>query len=198
MMNEQMAQMPTSAAQKIYGVIAEFADPADLLHAAEKVRDAGYKNYDCHSPFPIHGMDDAMGQKRSPVGFLVGGAALGMFVVVVLLLYWITGIDYKFVISGKPYFSFQAYVPVIFAVCVLTSAIVATFGMFVLNRLPQWFHPLFESENFTRFSDDGFFVSIASADPKFDASDTRSFLLDIGGKNVEIIEYKPPEEEEEK
>ncbi len=187
------SQMPISTGSKTYGVIAEFKDPADLVHAAEKVRDAGYKEFDCHSPFPIHGMDDAMGQKRSPVGYIVGTAAFIAFFGIVLTLYWITGIEYKFVISAKPYFSFQAFVPVFFAICILTSAIVATFGMIVINRLPQWFHPLFESENFTRFSDDGFFVSIASTDPKFDLAATRSFLEGIGGTNVETIEVELPE-----
>jgi hypothetical protein len=192
-----MSQMPTGSRDKVYGIVAEFADPAGLIHAAEKVYHAGYRRFDCHSPFPIHGMDDAMGEKRSPVGFVVGGAALSAFVIVVLLIYWITGVDYKFVISGKPYFSFQAYVPVIFALCVLTSAVVATFSMIVLDRMPQWFHPLFESENFTRFSDDGFFVSIAAVDPQFETSATRNFLLEIGGKNIEIIDYKMLEEAEE-
>ena len=194
---QQLLQMPSVAKQSTYGVVAEFADPADLIHAAEKVRDAGYEKFDCHSPFPIHGMDDAMGQSRSPIGFMVGGAALSVFVVVVLLLYWITAVDYQFVISGKPYFSYQAYVPVIFALCVLTSAIVSTFGMFVLNRLPQLFHPLFESENFTRFSDDGFFVSISAEDSKFNLENTRNFLIDIGGQNVEVINIKLEEKPQE-
>ena len=192
-----MAQMPTIAKDRIYGMIAEFSDPADLLHAAEKVRDAGYKRWDCHSPFPVHGMDDAMGLGRSPVGFIVGTAALLAFAFVVGSLYWITAVDYKWVISGKPYFSYQAYVPVIFAVCVLTSAIVATITMIVLDRMPQWFHPLFESHNFTRFCDNGFFISIAAVDQKYDESATRNLLSEIGGKNIEIIDVPPDIDEVE-
>jgi hypothetical protein len=174
----------------VKAVIAEFDSPADLMHAAEKVRDGGFVRFDCHSPFPIHGMDRAMGLKRSPVGFIVGGAALFGFISISLFIYWVSAVNYPMVISGKPFFSFQAFVPVAFAVTVLVSAITATFGMMVINRLPQLFHPLFESKNFTRFSDDGFFVSVEASDPKFDASRTGDFLKSIGGKNVEVIEVK--------
>jgi hypothetical protein len=189
--------MPAKVEKDIYGLVAEFANPDALVHAAEKVREAGYKVYDCHSPFPIHGMDEAMGETRSPIGYIVGGAALLAFFSFVAFLYWVTAVDYKFVISGKPYFSYQAFVPVIFAVCVLTSAIVATFGMIAINRLPQWFHPLFESKNFARVTDDGFFVSVAAVDPKFDISATSDFLTGIGGTNIEVIEVKPDSAEEE-
>lgn len=180
----------TVIASNIKAVIAEFDDPAELVHAAERVRDGGFVKFDCHSPFPIHGMDKAMGLKRSPVGFMVGGAALTGFIAISLFIYWVTAIDYPLVISGKEFFSFQAFVPVAFAVTVLTSAITATFGMLAINRLPQLFHPLFESKNFQRFSDDGFFVSIDSTDPKFDAVRTGDFLKIIGGKNIEVIEVK--------
>ena len=174
----------------VKAVIAEFDSPGDLMHAAEKVRDGGFVKFDCHSPFPIHGMDKAMGLKRSPIGFIVGGAALMAFLGISGFIYWVSAVDYPMVISGKPFFSFQAFVPVAFAVTVLISAITATFGMMVINRLPQLFHPLFESKNFARFSDDGFFVSVDANDPKFDATRTGDFLKSIGGKNVEVIEVK--------
>ena len=172
----------------IKAVIAEFDSPADLMHAAEKVRDAGFIKFDCHSPFPIHGMDKAMGLKRSPVGYIVGGAALVGFISISGFIYWVSAVDYPMVISGKPFFSFQAFVPVAFAVTVLTSAITATFGMLAINKLPQLFHPLFESKNFVRFSDDGFFVSIDAADSKFDPARTQDFLKSIGGRSIELIE----------
>ncbi len=174
----------------VKAVIAEFDSPADLMHAAEKVRDGGFVKFDCHSPFPIHGMDKAMGLRRSPIGFIVGGAALMGFLGISGFIYWVSAVDYPMVISGKPFFSFQAFVPVAFAVTVLTSAITATFGMLVINRLPQLFHPLFESKNFSRFSDDGFFVSIDAGDPKFDANRSADFLRSIGGKNIEVIGVK--------
>ncbi len=178
------------ATARIKAIVAEFATPADLIHAAEKVRDAGFSRFDCHSPFPIHGMDKAMGLRRSPLGFIIGTMALLTFGGFAAFLYWATVTDYPHVISGKPIWSFQAYAPPIFAITVLASAITATFGMFVLNRLPQLFHPLFESENFRRFSDDAFFVSIDASDPKFDLPSIQEFLKRIGGQKIETIEVK--------
>ncbi len=173
---------------KVVAVIAQFDTPADLIHAAEKVRDAGFKNFDCHSPFPINGMDRAMGERRSPLGYIVGVMALLAFGSMTYFIYWVTTSGYPMVISGKPDFSYQAFTPVVFAVTVLASAITATFGMFVLNRLPQLWHPLFESGAFRRFSDDGFIVSLHANDPKFDSQSAQEFLKRIGGKNVEVVE----------
>lgn len=174
--------------QKVPAVtLAEFDSVESLLHAAEKVRDAGYKNFDCHSPFPIHGMDDAMGLKRSPLGYIVFTLGTLGLLFAVWLTWWTGTIDYPFVISGKPFFSYPAYVPVIFALTVLTSALTATFGMFAINQLPRFVHPVFSSDRFGKFSDDGFFVSIESTDKKYDEHKTSEFLKSIGGKNVEVV-----------
>jgi hypothetical protein len=168
-------------------ILAEFDSAAELMHAAEKVRAEGYKEFDCHSPFPIHGMDEAMGLKRSPLGFIVfTGGTLGLLGAI-LLTWWTSTIDYPLIISGKPLFSYQAYVPVIFAVTVLFSAITATFGMFAINQLPRLSHPIFNSDKFGKFSDDGFFVSIESSDKKYDEQETQRFLKAIGGKNIEVL-----------
>lgn len=175
------------ATHKIYAALAEFDGTGSLLKAAEKVRDAGYKKFDCHSPFPIHGMDKAMGLKRSAVGYISGicaflGGAFAMW-----LQWWTSAVDYPLVISGKPYFSYQAFIIVTFGLTVLGGAFGAFFSMLILNRLPQWFHGNFYSPNFIKFSDDSFFVSIESEDPKFSESDTVAFLESIGGKNVEVV-----------
>jgi hypothetical protein len=170
-----------------FAVLAAFESPADLLRAAERLRKAGYSKYDCHSPFPIHGMDRAMGLKRSPLGFIVGVTAFFTLGVVTLLLWWITAVDYQFVISGKPYFSYQAYTPVAFAVTILCSALAAFFGMFHLNRLPRPHHPLFNSAQFARVSDDGFMVSVEATDPGFELDDVRRFLQEIGGRDIEVV-----------
>lgn len=168
-------------------VIAEFAGPAELLEAAAKVRDKGYTKYDCHSPFPVHGMNEAMGISRSPLGYIVGVVALITLVSVAYGLYWITSVDYPFVVSGKPYYSYQAYVPVMFALTVLLSAFTAFFGMFHLNRLPRFFHSLFYSEEFSRVTNDAFIVSIEADDPQFVPDETAAFLTSIGGDKVEVI-----------
>lgn len=172
---------------KVYSVIAEFESAGALLKAAAKVREAGYKKFDCHSPFPIHGMDAAMGLKRSAVGYIAGicavlGGAFGLW-----LQWWTSTVDYRMVISGKPFFSYQAYVVVTFGLTILGAAFGAVFGMLITNRLPQWFHGLFYSDSFMRFSDDAFFVSIESDDPQFSEQKTAQFLESIGGRKVEVV-----------
>lgn len=176
------------AKNKVHGIIAEFDNPAELLHAAEKVRDAGYKKFDCHSPFPIHGMDAAMGLKRSPLGWMIGilglSGALGGY----LMQYWMSTVDYPLVIAGKPFNSYPAYVPVTFGIGVLLGAFTAVFGMLHLTRLPRLFHFTFFSDRFSKVTTDGFFVSIEADDAKFEKDETTKFLQSIGAAAVEVIE----------
>lgn len=177
----------SAAQEKVYGVLAEFGSPQQLLDAAAKVRDAGYKRFDCHSPFPIHGMDDAMGVKRSPVGYIAGicgaiGGILGYGI-----QYWTSVVEYPIVIAGKPFNSYQAFVPVTFGLTVLFAAVGAVLSMLILNRLPQWFHGVFYSDRFAKVTDDGFFISIESDDKQFAEQQTRQFLESIGGRSVEVL-----------
>ena len=172
---------------KVIGVLAEFDNPGQLLHAAEKMRDAGYKHFDCHSPFPIHGMDEAMGEKRSPLGYIVGVVAFFAIVGMILFQGWTSAIDYPIIVSGKRLFSYQAFAIPTWAVMVLSSAIVTVLGMILLNRLPRFHHPVFYSDSFEKFSTDGFFVSVTNDDSKFNEKDTVSFLKEIGGKNTEKL-----------
>ena len=168
-------------------ILAEFENPAQLLQAAEKLKNAGYKKFDCHSPFPIHGMDDAMGMKRSPLGWIVGTVAFIALFSGFALEWWTSTIDYPLVISGKPFFSYQAYGPVAFAIMVLSSSFAALLGMMALNKLPMWYHQIFDSEKTEKITNDGFVVSIDTDDPNFDQTKTKSFLQDIGGKNLEVL-----------
>jgi hypothetical protein len=176
--------------KSIYGVLAEFDSAADLMHAAEKVRDAGYKEFDCHSPFPIHGMDEAMGLKRSPLGWIVGIMAFTGLGLAYWLQGWTSTTAYPLVIAGKPYFSYQAYVPVGFGIAVLFGALSAFLGMLALNKLPQPWHPVFFSNNFEKMTTNGFFISIEAKDKIFDAEESSDFLTQIGGKNVELLQGK--------
>jgi hypothetical protein len=177
-----------SESRKLYGLLAEFKDPAALFHAAVKMRDAGYKRFDCHSPFPIHGMDAAMGLKRSKVGYVAGIMAAVGFILGLGLQWYTSAVDYPLVISGKPFFSYQAFVPVTFGATVLFGAIGALGGMLVTNRLPQWYHELFNSERFSqKVNNDGFFVSVTAKDTMFAEQQTREFLQSIGGYDVEAI-----------
>jgi hypothetical protein len=167
-------------------VLAEFAGPSELYHAAEKMRDAGYTSFDCHSPFPIHGMDKAMGLKRSLLAVICFFIAMPAVLAMLGYVYYIS-MDYKLVISGKPIFSYVAYTPPVYAVGILTCAFTAVFGMMALNKIPRPHHPLFNSENFSRVTHDAFFVSVQSDDPQFDEAKVREFLASIGGKNLEVL-----------
>ena len=171
-----------------YGILAEFATPADLYHACEKVRDSGFSRWDAHAPFPVHGLEKAMGLRRSPLPWIVlvmglTGAALGF-----ALQAWVHMSAYPLVISGKPYFSWPAFIPITFELGVLFGALGAVFGMLGLNKLPMLYHPLFKSRVFERVSDDRFFISIESWDPKFDPSTTRTLMESLGARSVELVE----------
>ncbi len=172
----------------MYGVLAEFSDTATLLQAAEKINESGYKKYDCHSPFPVHGLDKAMGLGRSPLGYWVGGGATLGLIGIMVFIWWVSVVDYPLIISGKELFSFQAFVPPAFAITILAAAITTVIGMLIFNRLPRWNHPLFNSKEFSRVSDGGFFVSIEADDPAFEKDKTTEFLKSIGAVRVEVVE----------
>jgi hypothetical protein len=171
-----------------FGLLARFKTTKELFHACEKVRDAGFSRWDAHTPFPIHGLEKAMGLPASKLAFIslvtgLSGAGGGM-----LLQWWVSTQAYPLVISGKPFFSWPAFIPVTFELGILFAALGAVLGMFGINQLPMHNHPLFNSEDFESFSDDAFFISIESWDPKFDATETSDFLKQIGAERVELIE----------
>ena len=170
-----------------FGALAEFASPADLYHACEAVRDAGYTRWDAHAPFPVHGLERAMGLKASRLPWVVLVMALGGALAGIGLQGWVSAIAYPLVISGKPFFSWPAFVPVTFELAVLGGALGAVFGMLAINQLPTLYHPLFGSTRFEKASDDGFFVSIESWDPKFDARETVDLLRRLGATQVELV-----------
>jgi molybdopterin-containing oxidoreductase family membrane subunit len=171
-----------------YGILAEFATPAELYHACEKVRDAGFTRWDAHSPFPVHGLSKAMGLRRSTLPWIVLVMALTGAILAFILQWWVHTTAYPLVISGKPFFTWPAFIPVTFEVAVLFGALGAVFGMLGLNRLPMHHHPLFKSKVFERASDDAFFISIESWDPRFDPSDTATLLKSLGARSVELLE----------
>jgi hypothetical protein len=180
--------LPQLPKEPNYGILAEFATPADLYRACERVRDAGFTRWDAHSPFPVHGLDKAMGLRRSLLPWIVlvmalAGAALGFG-----LQWWVHASAYPLVISGKPFFTWPAFIPITFELAVLFGALGAVFGMFGLNRLPMHHHPLFRSKVFERASDDTFFISIESWDPRFDPTATGKLMESLGARSVELLE----------
>ena len=171
-------------------IIAEFRTADALLVAARRVRDAGYRRFDVHCPFLIHGMDDAMGLRRSPLGWIVlGGAVTG--ITVAFLLQWYTAVvDYPLVTAGKPYNSLPVWVIIMFELGVLFASFAAVFGMFILNGMPAWYHPSLKHEAFLAASNDGFFMVIDAADKRFGRIRTRTLLEEIGGHGITCIEHE--------
>ena len=174
--------------QNLHGVLGEFENVDQILAAAEKVKNSGYTKWDCYTPMPVHGLDQAMGVKetRLPWAVLVmgiTGAALGL-----LMQYWMNGIDYKMIISGKPMNSLPASIPVIFETTILFASLTAFFCMWIFNGLPKWFSPLSRVERFARSTDDRFFVAIAANDPNFDVNTTAKMLENCGAAAVELVE----------
>jgi hypothetical protein len=168
-------------AASLYGLIARFDTAPEIYHAAEKVRDAGYKNWDCITPFPVHGLDGAMGVRRShvPKFSLLGGItgfATGMSMI------WFTGsFDYPLVVGGKPYFSPLFAFPVSYELTILFTAFATIAGMFILNWLPQHYH-------LVRGLDDTFYVVIEARDPKFDLARAKALLTSAGAREISELE----------
>jgi hypothetical protein len=171
-----------------YGLLAEFDTPADLLHAAEKVRDAGFSKWDCFTPFPVHGLDRAMGMKNSKVGWFsflggVTGYTTGM-----LMIWYMNKFDYGIVVGGKPMFSPHSAFPPSYELTILLGAFGALFGMLFLNRLPRLHHPLLKHGRFKLASHDKFFLVIETADPNYAPNETRKLLESSGSKRIEVVE----------
>jgi hypothetical protein len=172
-------------------VLAEFHSANAVLHAAEKVRDAGFVRWDTHTPFPVHGMDRAMGLKDSRLGWIVITCAITGLTVAFVMMHWMNGVDYPLNIGDKPGGApgtLPSMVPILFELTVLFSAFGAVLGMLHLNGLPRHHHPLFESERFRRCSDDRYFLSIDADDPKFDVDRTRALLEGAHANHVEVLE----------
>jgi hypothetical protein len=176
------------AATNRFGYLASFDNAGDLLHAAEKVRDAGFQRWDVVTPFPIHGMDAAMGLTRSKVPrfTLVGGIA--GFTIGMLMIAFMNWIDYPLIVHGKPFFSPVVAFPVSYELTILLAAFGSIGGMFLLNGLPRHYHPMLCHDKMPRATNDQFFIFIESSDPKFNADRTKDFLGEIGGKEISELE----------
>ena len=177
-----------AGSRALWGVLAEFESPQALTRAAHAVREAGYTRWDCYSPFPVHGLDRAMGLKDTRLPWVVLGGGISGFGLAILMQWWMNAVDYAFVISGKPFFGLPAAIPIAFELTVLLSAITAFLCMFAFNRLPQLYHPAFRSERFRRVTNDRFFLAIEATDPRFDVGEAEAVLRKAGGVHVEWLE----------
>lgn len=183
-----MGATKTTKSSPHWGVLAEFETPQAIYTACEQVRDAGFKNWDAYTPFPVHGLDKAQGLKSSFLPWIVLCVGLTGTATAIGLQYWVHTGGYPLIISGKPLAAWPAYVPIIFELSVLFSAFATVFGMLAINKLPMLHHPLFNSRRFERVTDDRFFIAIETTDPKFDGEATLNFLKEVGATHVEYVE----------
>ncbi len=176
-------------AEPIYGLLAEFDNPTDLVHAAKAAYGAGYRKMDAYTPYPLEEAAEAIGvhHNRVPLITLVG-AMLGM-IGGYSLEYWVSAIAYPINAGGKPFHSWPSFIPVTFECAVLGAALAAVFGMMALNGLPQPYHPVFNAPNFTSASRDKFFLCIEAQDPNFSVVSTKQFLQNYRPQLVSEVPY---------
>jgi len=196
--NAPVVDAPAPNEVEHYGLLAEFEDVDTLLHAARNVRNAGYTQWDCFTPFPVHGLNQAMGLRHTRLPWIVLIAGLiGCGTGLVLQLWTMaTSVEglpsifqgYPFIISGKPYASLPAFIPVTFELTILLAALAAFLGMLLMNKLPMLHHPTLRSERFRRVTNDRFFIAIETQDALFDRERTANLLRELGATHLEDLE----------
>ena len=174
----------TSTSTPFYGLMAEFDSAQALLDAATRVNQAGYSKTDAYSPFPIHGLAEALGFRERKVAPIVLAGGLTGAIAGYGLEWWTQVIAYPMNIGGRPYHSWVSFIPPAFETTILFAAFSAVLGMIALNGLPQPYHPVFNHERFSLATQDKFFLAIEAADPNFDAARTRQFLASLGPREV--------------
>jgi hypothetical protein len=173
---------------EFHGLVAEFADDRDLLVAAREARRFGYTKLDAYSPFPVHGIDDALGSGRSKLGWIVLPIGLAGTLSAILLQWWTGAVSYPLVIGGKPLFSMEFATPVTFELTILFSAFAAVLGMFALNGLPRFYHPVFNYSRYSGATDDRFLLVIEADDPVFDPDEGEELMKTLGAVKTELVE----------
>jgi hypothetical protein len=177
------------APKEMWGVVAEFEDEEQLLKAGRAMHHQhGYTKLDAMTPFPVHGIEAALGMPRSILGFIVICVGLTGTMTAILLQWWTGAVDYPLVIAGKPLFAFEFAMPIMFELSVLFSAFACVFGMLLLNGLPRLYHPTMNFSRIQRATDDGFLLVVEKSDPKFSAVETRNLLMSLGATSAEVVE----------
>lgn len=190
------------AVTQLYGVVGMFDDVTSAVRTARAVRKAGYTRFDVHSPFPIHGIDEAMGIRPTILPWIVlacgivgcvGGLALTTYTMAAppseaLPSPWGPTPGYQFMISGKPFMSIPAFIPVIFECTILISAFGAVFGMLLLNRLPMLYRPLFKVSAIRRVTEDRIAIAIESIDPRFNVQELEALLAANGAQDIQLVQ----------
>ena len=171
-----------------YGILIEFEEPERLVEACRRVRDQGFERWDAFSPFPIHGMDRAMGIRGTRLPLLIFAGGLAGLATALLMQWWMNAIDYPFLISGKPLFGLPANIPITFELTVLFAALTTVIGMWWRNGMPCLYHPVFKSERFRRVTADRFFIVLEASDKEFELQGTQDFAESLGGIHIERLE----------
>lgn len=175
------------ATNPLYGVIAEFESADDLLYAAKKAYSEGYRKMDAYTPFPVHGLAEAMGPDDNRIKWMIGfGGAAGV-AAGVALEWWVSTQAYPHNVGGKPLWSWPLFVPPAYECMILFASLTAFFGMFALNGLPRPHHPIFGAKRFEYASQDRFFLCIEAEDPKFDVKKTSDFLQSLQPAEVSEV-----------
>jgi hypothetical protein len=178
-------ELPDTA---VYGLIAEFDRPETLVAAGRRLHhDLGYKKLDAYSPFPIHGIDDAIGVPGSKLGYVVFACGLFGLLNAIFMIWYTSAVDYPLVIGGKPLFAWEFSVPVMFELTVLLSAFGAVIGMLFVNGLPRFYHPTFNYSKFRGVTDDKFLLVVEASDPKFNVDELRKVLMEVGASGTEVV-----------
>jgi hypothetical protein len=173
---------------KVYAVMGEFSEPEDLVEAGRRIRAMGYTKIDAMTPFPVHGIDEAIGIPYSKIGWIVICGALAGITTAQCLIYYVGAIDYPLIIGGKPLFDFTYSIPPTFELAVLFSAITTFLCTWGLSGLPRLYHPSMNYRNAHRASDDRFLLVVEADDPKFDAQKTAQDMRSVGANDVEVVE----------
>ncbi|KAA5547331.1 DUF3341 domain-containing protein [Roseiconus nitratireducens] len=185
----------TKTERIVHGIMAEFTSVDSLLDACRRVRDAGYTKTDAYTPFPVHGIDRALGIKPTVLPWIALAGGLSGTLIALSMQIWMNGIDYKYIISGKPFISLPAFMPVAFELTILLASFGAFFGMWALNGLPKFSNPMFTDPRFDRATDDRFFLYIDAKDERYDADGVRNLLTETGSGYInEVVEDDSPKE----
>lgn len=172
--------------KRALGLMAEFSTPDDVMAAARSLRAGGYRQLDAYVPYPVEGLDEALGFRRSWLNW--GAGAAGAFgAAFAFWIQWIT--NHRLLplnIGGRPSFAIAAFLIIVFETMVLFTGVAAFVLFFWTCRLPKLVHPLFRVEGFESASVDRFWLGVSAADDQFDVERTESDLRRLGATRIEI------------
>lgn len=179
---------------KLFALTATFDNPDKIIHAAEKVSNSGYEKYDIHTPYPVHGMDNAMKLSPSKIGYFTISIGLTFMSLMIYFIYWTNNVDYPNIIGGKPFFALPTYVPIMFEVTILTGAVLSVAILLIFYfKFPNNAHPLHDTQYMKDVSSDKFGVCIEATDSKFNESEIKTMFENLGAVSVLPVYYDTEE-----